>query len=120
MGEPDAAAYEAAERLVRDAHARAEEAAADAEAAAAGAGVPRSGWDTPRAERPAASPFPDLSALVALLDMARGTIPPELARPLADALRELLIALRAIIDYSIDRLEPADQHERRVEDIPIQ
>jgi hypothetical protein len=112
MGEPDAAAYEAAERLVRDAHAKAEEAAASS-------GVPRSGWDAPRTEPPAGGQFPDLSALFALLDSARGTLPPELARQLADALRELLIALRAIIDYSIDRLERPPAPERRVEDIPI-
>jgi hypothetical protein len=108
MGEPDREAYEAAERLVREAQARAEEAAAGA--------VPPRGFDS---ERPAQSPFPDLSSLFALVDAARGALPPELARQLADALRDLLLALRAVLDYSIDRLERPPREEPSVEDIPI-
>jgi hypothetical protein len=104
MAEPDRAAYEAAERLVREAHARAE---------AAARSLPPNGWSS------GAPPTPDLHGLVALLDAARGTIPPELARPLADALRELLVAIRAVLDYSIERLERAPRAEREVEDIPI-
>ena len=84
MAEPDREAYEAAERLVREAHAKAEEAAR-----AAAQGVPPNGWSS--GERPARG-FPDLNALLALVDAARGALPPELARQLADALRELLIA----------------------------
>ena len=103
MAERDA--YAAAERLVREAHARAEQAARE---------PPPRGWQAPGAERPAA--FPDLTAL---LDLARGALPPELARQLADALRELLIALRAILDYSIARLERTEPDEPVVEDIPI-
>jgi hypothetical protein len=97
VADPDLEAYLAAERLVREAHER-------AQAAAGGDHAP-----PPRA--------PDLTAL---LDAARGAVPPELSRQLADALRELLIALRAIIDYSIARLEPAPPpDEPEVEDIPI-
>ena len=108
MPEPDLEAYEAAERLVREAQARAEEAARGA--------VPPRGWESPRE---GASPFPDLSGLLALVDAARGALTPELARQLADALRELLVALRAVIDYSIERLERPPPAERAVEDIPI-
>jgi hypothetical protein len=98
VADPDLEAYLAAERLVREAHER-------AQAAAGGEQPP----PPPRA--------PDLTAL---LDAARGAVPPELSRQLADALRELLIALRAIIDYSIARLEPAPPpDEPEVEDIPI-
>jgi hypothetical protein len=116
MGEPRNEDYEAAERLVREAHARAEE------AARAGAGaVPPNGWATPGDEpRHSPGPLPDLGMLLRLVDCARGTLPPELARPLADALRELLIALRAIIDYGIARLERHEDAEPRVEDIPVQ
>jgi hypothetical protein len=116
MGEPGPSDYEAAERLVRDAHARAEEAAR----AAAGS-VPPNGWATPGSSSSSSeSPFGDLAGLLRLLDSARGALPPELARQLADALRELLIALRAIIDWSIARLEDDGPDEPRVEDIPIQ
>jgi hypothetical protein len=98
VADPDLEAYLAAERLVREAHER-------AQAAAGG----RQGPPPPRA--------PDLTAL---LDAARGAVPPELSRQLADALRELLIALRAIIDYSIARLEPAPPlDDPEVEDIPV-
>jgi hypothetical protein len=102
MGEPSREAYEAAERLVREAAER--------------AGVPPRGWDS---ARPASSPFPDLSGLLSLVEGARSALPPELSRPLADALRELLVALRAVLDYSIERLDRA-RPETEVEDIPIQ
>jgi hypothetical protein len=116
MGEPGNEDYEAAERLVREAHARAEEAAR-----AGGGEVPPNGWATPEdATSHSSGALPDLAVLLRLLDSARGTIPPELARQLADALRELLIALRAIIDYGIARLEPHGPTEPRVEDIPVQ
>jgi ABC-type transporter Mla subunit MlaD len=110
MPEPDREAYEAAERLVREAHAKAEEAAR-----AAAAQAPPNGWATPKSE----SPTPDFNALFALIDAAKGTLPPELLRQLADALRELLIALRAVIDYSIQKLEQPVPEARDVEDIPI-
>jgi len=102
MAEPGREAYEAAERLVREASER--------------AGVPPNGWDS---ERPSGSPFPDLSALVSLVESARGALPPELSRQLTDALRELLIALRAVLSYSIERLERPAREEPQVEDIPI-
>ncbi len=110
MPEPDREAFAAAERLVREATDRAEA------AARAAAAVPPRGWDSPR---PGASPFPDLSALLGLVEAARGALPPELARQLADALRELLVALRAVLDYSIERLERPARTEPEVEDIPI-
>jgi hypothetical protein len=113
MAEPDRETYEAAERLVREAHARAEQAAHSA-----AGGVPPNGWAS--AEDPRRGAAPDLALLLRLLDSARGAIPPELARQLADALRELLIALRAIIDYAIARLDRPEPDEPRVEDIPIQ
>lgn len=104
MAEPSREAYDAAERLVREAAER--------------AGVPPNGWDAPRDSVPA-HPFPDLRPLLALAESARGALPPELSRQLADALRELLIALRAVLDYSIERLERPPHEEPAVEDIPI-
>jgi hypothetical protein len=102
-----------AERLVREATERAEAIAREAAAS-----VPPRGYQAPGASRPDA--FPDLSALTGLLELARGTVPPELQRQLAQALRELLIALRAILDYSIERLDPGTPAAVQVEDIPIE
>ena len=113
MPEPDRAAYEAAEKLVREAQGRAEEAARAAEA-----DVPPNGWSASGASPSDA--FPDLGALLRLVEGLRGQLPPELARQLADALRELLVAIRAVIDYTIERLADPPAPEREVEDIPIQ
>src|SRR4051794_646177 len=110
MSEPDREAYEAAERLVREAHERAEQAAR----AAAGA-APPNGWSGGGGQA-----APDFSALFALLEGARGAIPAELLQALADALRELLLAIRAVLDYSIERLERTPHTPPSVEDIPIQ
>jgi hypothetical protein len=112
MPEPDREAYEAAEKLVREAQERAEAAARRAASEA-----PPNGWGS--GTRPPSNPFGDLGALLGLVDGLRGQLPPELARQLADALRELLIAIRAVLDFTIDRLDPPPPTEREVEDIPI-
>jgi len=111
MSEPDREAYEAAERLVREAQTRAEDAARTA-----GGDVPPNGWAAGEAGSTA---FPDVTALLALIESMRGAVPPDLAQQLTDALRELLIAIRAVLDYSIERLERPAPGEREVEDIPI-
>jgi len=107
-----------AERLVREAQRIAEEAAA-----AGPREVPPGGWSVPGDDRPPAGgwpgPFPDLAQLSALVEGLRGVVPPELARQLADALRALLIALRAVLDWYIGRLEPPEPEARDVQDIPV-
>jgi hypothetical protein len=105
------AQYEQAERLVREAHRAAEEAATR--------NVPPRGWSLP-GEEPGANAFPDLGQLTALLESLRGAVPPELARQLADALRDLLIAIRAALDWYIGRLEPSERREPEVQDIPVE
>ena len=114
MPEDPLDAVREAERLVREATERAER---------IGAEVPPRGFENPK-ERDAGPrtppPFPDLSALTGLMDLARSSLPPDLQRQLQQALRELLIALRAVLDYSIDRLEPGPEPPpATVEDIPI-
>ncbi len=104
-----------AERLVREATERAEAIARDASAQR----TPPRGWEVPESGRPEGA-FPDLAALAGLLDAARGALPPELARQLAQALRQLLIAIRAVLDYSIERLAEAEQPPPQVEDIPVE
>ena len=100
-----------AERLVREATERAEEMARRS--------VPPRGYESPGHER-GENVFPDLAALAGLLELGRGALPPELSRQLAQALRELLVALRAVLDYSIERLEPGETPSVEVEDIPIE
>ena len=112
MAEPDhlREQYEEAERLVREAQRAAEEAAARS--------VPPRGWSVPGDEpRP---PALDLSQLTALVESMRGVVPPDLARQLADALRELLLALRAVLDWYIARLEPPPEPDSDVQDIPVE
>jgi hypothetical protein len=107
MAEPDA--YAEAERLIREAQ-RAAEAAASS--------VPPRGWSTPGEER--TPPAFDLGQLTALVEALRGVVPPELARQLADALRQLLLALRAVLDWYIARLEGDETPQRDVQDIPVE
>src|SRR4051795_10118093 len=94
-------------------------------AAGPGAAARRRAGDVPRAgyegERSAGerSAFGDLQALLGLLEAARTSVPPEVARQLAEARRELLLAVRALIDSWIERLEPVPERPIEVQDIPI-
>ncbi len=102
-------AYAAADRLVRE---------AEAAARARTGEVPPAGYEGERTsgER---SAFGDLQALAGLLETARTSLPPELARQLAEAAREMLLALRALIDWWIARLEREPERPVEVQDIPI-
>jgi hypothetical protein len=114
MAEPDPERlrrqYEEAERLVREAQAAAE--------AAAASSVPPRGWATPGEDRP--PPAFDLAQITALVEALRGVVPPDLARQLAEALRQLLLALRAVLDWYIARLEGGEPPSRDVQDIPVE
>jgi hypothetical protein len=105
-------AHAAADRLVREAQRQAEEASGTPQES-----VPPSGWETRRGE----SEGFDLRYLTALLDAVRDAVPAELSRQLVEALRQLLLALRALLDLYIERLgEPAPERaDVEVEDIPL-
>jgi hypothetical protein len=105
-------AHAAADRLVQEAQRQAAD-ASDEPAAA----VPPSGWDSAGGD----AAMPDLRALMALIDAVREAVPAELSRQLAAALRELLLALRALLDWYIERLgDPAERRAKvEVEDIPL-
>jgi hypothetical protein len=103
--------YEAAERLMREAE-EAARAASDAES------VPPRGWSVPGDDR--TPPAFDLGQITALVESLRGVVPPDLARQLADALRDLLVALRAVLDWYIARLEPPEPPSSDVQDIPVE
>ena len=98
-------AAEAAERML-------------AEAAATGRKPPPAGWKAPRdgGDGGVAS---DLELLAQMLRSLRDLVPTELERRLAAALHELLVALRALIEFYIERLERHKPEPVEVEDIPI-
>lgn len=109
-------ASEAAERLMAQAAAEAARAAG-----AGGAGTPvtppPAGWQIPEDARDGISP--ELDPFVAFVRALRDLIPTELQRRLVAALRELLLALRALIDWYIERLERRREQSVEVQDIPI-
>jgi hypothetical protein len=78
---------------------------------------PPAGWQVPEDTRAGISP--ELDPFVALLQAVRDLIPPELQRRLVAALRELLLALRALIDWYLERLERRREQSTEVQDIPI-
>ena len=81
--------------------------------------VPPQGWATPRAAG-AAGPNDDLAALVALVQALRDLVPPELQQQVTDLLRQILLLVRALVDYWIERLDgDARGGQPEVEDIPI-
>jgi len=94
-----------------------------AEAAqAAGAAAPAAGWQLPRDEAETAGAQrarSDLDALALLIAGLRDLVPEDLRRRLAEALRELLLALRALIDAYLERVERRRGEPAAVEDIPI-
>ncbi len=61
---------------------------------------------------------PDLSALVAVLDALRRAIPHELQEQFTALQRELLLTVRALIDWYLERLDKPELAPQ-VEDIPI-
>jgi hypothetical protein len=122
------AAQEAAERLVREASAAAQAAAGEAHAGEAPAGdnpghgpagrPPPRGYATP-ADADEQVRSAEAQALAALIDLGRTLVPPELRRQLADLIRELLLLVRAVIDWYLERLELRRRPPAEVEDIPI-
>ena len=92
-------AREAARRL-RDAH------------------VPPQGWAVPPREGASAD---DVAELVALVRALRDLVPPDLQGQLTEAIRQVLLLARAVIDRWLEILEEGgdDGGSSQVEDIPI-
>ena len=108
-------AQETAERLVREANAEAQR-AGDEGARQARRPPPR-GYAVPEEE--GRSTTADLQALVALLDLGRTLVPPELREQIAQLVREILLLVRAIVDWYIERLDQGRKTPVEVQDIPI-
>jgi hypothetical protein len=113
------AASEAAERLLADA------ATAAAERAASAPGKPPpAGWRRPQAEAGGETDGgglfgSDADLLLGLVASLRDRIPPDLQQRLAEAVREVLLALRALIDWYLERTERRASRPPEVQDIPI-
>ena len=83
---------------------------------------PPSGWERPAGDRHRRGRWLDpdeLELLMAVLGGVRDRIPPELRRRLGDAVRELLTALRALIDWYLERAQQPASSRSEVRDIPI-
>jgi hypothetical protein len=77
---------------------------------------PPAGWQTPPEERRDAG---ELDTLVAAFHALRELIPPDVLERLMAALKELLLALRSLIDAYLERIERRSTEPTEVEDIPI-
>jgi hypothetical protein len=83
--------------------------------------IPPAGWQVPGegGARPAGDVGSDVELLTAVLGQLRQLVPPELQRRLSEALRELLLAVRALIDSVLERAERHRAQPPEVRDIPI-
>src|SRR3954468_11492731 len=68
------------------------------------------------AELPRPEARDELDALVALL---RELVPPELQQQVSEVIRHVLLLLRAVIDYWVDRLDAPRAAAVEAQDIPI-
>jgi hypothetical protein len=121
-------ASRAAERLLADAAERVTAApdadqAGERERAADGESpkTPPAGWQQPEAETGRAGPplLADAELLLGLFAAVRDRVPPDLQRRLAEAIREVLLALRALIDWYLERTDRGRSGAPEVQDIPI-
>jgi hypothetical protein len=114
------AAQETAERLVREATEAAQGSGGQEGSGRGGAGhrPPPRGYADPGAARDREHTT-EVQALVALLELARTVVPPELRRQLAELVRELLLLVRAVIDWYLERIDARRRRPAEVEDIPI-
>jgi hypothetical protein len=78
---------------------------------------PPSGWQT--TDGGTRGSTSELDPLVALVQAVRDLIPPDLQQRLIAAFREVLLALRALIDWYLDRLDRRREQGVEVQDIPI-
>lgn len=74
--------------------------------------------DQQQAPPPPRGSGPDLAPLFAIVDALRRGLPRDLQGQFTSLLREVLLTLRSLIDWYLDRLDRAER-KPEVEDIPI-
>jgi hypothetical protein len=99
-------ASDAAERLIAEAARTAERGK-----------PPPAGWQAPAEEERRGG---ELEVLIQAFQSLRELIPPDVLERLATALKELLLAIRALIDWYLERIDrKRTEQPTEVEDIPI-
>jgi hypothetical protein len=61
----------------------------------------------------------ELEQVLQLLGAVRDLVPPELQQRLIEAVRQLLLAVRALLDWYLERLEQRRRTPVEVQDIPV-
>ena len=102
------ATQDAAERLAGE--------AAEAARAQRAGDVPPAGWDSQQGRDERAR---EVEALVGLLEALRSLVPRELQDQVTEVIRQVLLLLRAIIEWALDRLDRERGAEPEIEEIPI-
>jgi hypothetical protein len=82
---------------------------------------PPAGWQAPPRDDDdsRARGASEVEALMQALQALRELIPPDVLDRLAAALREVLLAIRALIDFYLERIERRPAEPVEVQDIPI-
>jgi hypothetical protein len=111
-------ASEAAERLIAEAAARAAAGASGQTGQARPGKPPPAGWQRPQGEAPPPRSG-EIELLLEAIHALRDRIPPELQQRVGEALREVLLALRALIDWYLERTERRRTEPVQAHDIPI-
>jgi hypothetical protein len=101
-------ASNAAERLI-----------AEAARTSLGGKPPPAGWQTPGGARERPGARAEVETLLQAAQAVRDLIPADVIERLAAALRELLLAIRALIDWYLERIERRRAEPAEVQDIPI-
>jgi DNA-binding HxlR family transcriptional regulator len=61
----------------------------------------------------------EVEALAQLITLLRELVPPELQAQLTELIRQLLLLVRALVDWWTDRLDTVRGAEPEIEDIPL-
>jgi hypothetical protein len=83
---------------------------------------PPAGWQAPGQQEPASGERrgSELESLMQAIQALRELIPAEVLERIMAAIREVLLALRSLIDFYLDRLERKPEEPVEVQEIPIE